>query len=84
MIIIRLCTLAGVVLTASFLLAAEYQAATNARSVVSQTAGGDRVAQNDDSDNAQAPAPAATPDTGTGDDSNAPADDSKSPGQDQE
>ena len=84
MIIIRLCTLAGVVVTASFLLAAEYQVGTNARSAVSQSADEDRVAQNDDSDNAQAPAPAATPDTGTGDDSDAPTDDSKSPGQDQE
>jgi hypothetical protein len=84
MIIIRLCTLAGVVLTASFLLAAEHQPGTNTRSAVSQSAYGDRVAQNDDSDNVQAPAPAATPDTGSGDDSNAPADDSKSPGQDQE
>jgi predicted lipid-binding transport protein (Tim44 family) len=84
MIIIRLCTLAGVVLSASFLLVAEYQADTTTRSATSQSADGDRVAQNDDSDNAQAQAPAATPDTGAGDDSNGPADDSKSPPQDQE
>jgi hypothetical protein len=83
MIIIRLCTLAGVALAASFLLVAEYQADTNSRSPISRSADGDRVAQ-DDSGNAQAPTPEAAPDTGSGDDSNGPADDSKSPGQDDE
>jgi hypothetical protein len=80
MIIIRLCSLACVALAASFLLVAEYQADTNPRSAISRSADGDRVAQDDE----QAPAPAAAPDTGSGDDSNGPADDSKSRGQDQE
>jgi hypothetical protein len=84
MIIIRLCSLACVVLAASFLLVTEYQTDTNTRSAISRSADGDRMAQDDDSGNAQAPAPAAVPDTGSGDDSNGPADDSKSPGQDQE
>ena len=79
MIIIRLCTLACVVLAASFLLVAEYRADPNTRSAISRSVDGDRVAQHDDSGNAQAPAPAAAPDTGSGDD-----DDSKSPGQNQE
>jgi hypothetical protein len=83
MIIIRLCILTGVVLAASFLLVAEYQADTNTRSAISRSAEGDRVAQDDDSGNAQALAPAAAPDTGSGDDSNGPADDSKSPGQEE-
>ena len=83
MIIIRLCTLAGVALAASFLLVAEYLADTNTRSAIYRSANGDRVAQDDDSGNAQAP-PAAAPDTGSGDDSNGPADDSNRPGQDQE
>ena len=84
MIIIRLCTLAGVALAASFLLVAEYQADTNTRSAISRSADGDRVVQDDDSGNAQATAPAAAPDTGSGDDSKGSADDSNSPGQDQE
>ena len=84
MIIIRLCTLAGVALAASFLLVAEYQGETNTRSAIYRSANGDRVAQDDDSGNAQAPAPAAATDTGNGDESNGPADDSNRPGQDQE
>ena len=84
MTIIRLFTLTGVILAASVLLAAEYLADTNTRSVISRSADGDRVAQDDDSGNAQAPAPAAAPDTGGGDDSKGSADDSNSPGQDQE
>jgi hypothetical protein len=68
MIIIRLCTLAGVALAASFLLVAEYQADTNTRSAVSRSADGDRVARDDDKGNAQAPAPTAAPDRGNGDD----------------
>ena len=68
MIIIRLCTLAGVALAASFLLVAEYQADTKSRSAISRSAGGDRVAQDDDSGNIRPPAPAAVPDTSNGDD----------------
>jgi hypothetical protein len=77
MIIIRLCSLACVVLAASFLLVAEYQADTNTRSAISRSADGDRVVQDDDGGNGQAP---AVPDTGGGDESNGPTD-SKSPGQ---
>ena len=84
MIIILLCSLACVALAASFLLVAEYQADTNTRSAISRSADGDRVAQDDDGGDAQAPAPAAAPDTGSSDDSNGPADDSKSGSQDQE
>lgn len=83
MIIIRLCSLACVALAASFLLVAEYQANTNTRSVISRSADGDRVAQDDDRDSAQAPLPAA-PDTRSGDDPNDLADDSKTLGQAQE
>ena len=68
MTIIRLFTLTGVILAASFLLVAEYQADTNTRSAISRSADGDRVARDDDSGNAQAPAPAAAPDRGNGDD----------------
>jgi hypothetical protein len=52
MIIIRLCTLTGVALAASFLLVAEHQANTNTRFAISRPADGDRVAQDDDSGNA--------------------------------
>ena len=67
-IIIRLCTLACVALAASFLLVAEYRADPTTRYAISRSVDGDRVAQDDDSGNAQAPAPAAAPDRGNGDD----------------